>query len=1069
MDVSVIVPVYNVGPYLRECLDSILSQTGVEMEVVCVDDGSTDGSAEILQDIAGGDPRIRVIVQENRGLSAARNRALDVATGKYVCFVDSDDMLAAGALAKLVSIAEKEDLDHIIFGAESFLDERHGAVGRKLLSDTENYYRIKDPSIFHVVCGGAAMFARLVESDSFYVSSPLRLLRKDVVERKRLRFVEGIIHEDNHFTPLALIASKRAVVLPDRLYRRRLRSGSIMSAPNADVRHAAACFCIAARLKDDIGLDTCGCDVMETAIGRYLGFLLEIGWHYLSRSNCEDRIGAVDEEMRRMSAVEQWLPVRRIALPLLQSVEAANARARKYRDKRLSSRLKKLFGRKPAKERCAMEESSPAIKVSVMVPVYNAERYLRQALDSLSAQTLDRVEFICVDDGSRDASGAILDEYAARDGRFRVFHTINRGAVSARNFGMDQARGEYLAFMDADDYVEPGWLEDVYGICRKNELDICISDFQMFSEKTGELLPHWWTLKNQADNLVFNKVISPGRLGRWAVHGNVWSGLFNRRFVEKNGLRFFQIKPADDAHFLYSAMIKAKRMYFHPVVYLHYRRGMETSAIAQHGKNFESQKECLLEIGRLRKSIRSRFFNGKMERAFLWRFLHDVLYAGENIPKMADWLANGGLADCLRIETLRKRDIGKSLLSRVKALAKRSTTSLERPKAVGKLVDDIEAARFGKKKDLYIITGQLNSKTNEPIDSWTFFRHLQDKGVPSRYVIWRKHYFLKEIKRQGLMKDVIVLRGNGVKDFEFLRKCRKELVRAKAVVQENGAIEEFTARWLRELPGCEYVFLQHGVFGMSLGQGVAEWIANAFNTVNVSSERERAFLGKTFSRVCAKGCPRLAIGGLPRWDVLKDVSEGEPEKIVFVMMTWRSTFNAGMDTLKRSDYYRGLRALLSKERLAEMRKMGLRVVWAPHHHMANRIRDLDFGFDDFVEVAKTSEISKWIARSSMCITDFSSVSGDFLFLGKPVVYWVPDRDDPLLDPEEGNAGAKVRSACESLEKWFNVAMSEDEVMEYVRHYGKVGFRLEDEKMEMAGGLFAHKEGICEKIHQALEP
>ena len=100
------------------------------------------------------------------------------------------------------------------------------------------------------------------------------------------------------------------------------------------------------------------------------------------------------------------------------------------------------------------------------------------------------------------------------------------------------------------------------------------------------------------------------------------------------------------------------------------------------------------------------------------------------------------------------------------------------------------------------------------------------------------------------------------------------------------------------------------------------------------------------------------------------------------MMTWRSTFNAGMDTLKRSEYYRGLRALLSKERLAEMRKMGLRVVWAPHHHMANRIRDLDFGFDDFVEVAKTSEISKWIARSSMCITDFSSVSGDFLFLGK---------------------------------------------------------------------------------------
>ena len=81
--------------------------------------------------------------------------------------------------------------------------------------------------------------------------------------------------------------------------------------------------------------------------------------------------------------------------------------------------------------------------------------------------------------------------------------------------------------MDVDDYVEPVWLEEVYGISRKNELDICISDFEMFSEKSGDVLNPWWTLKNQADNLVFNKVISPGKLRKWAVAGNVWSCLFN--------------------------------------------------------------------------------------------------------------------------------------------------------------------------------------------------------------------------------------------------------------------------------------------------------------------------------------------------------------------------------------------------------------------------------------------------------------------------------------------------------------------------------------------------------------
>jgi CDP-glycerol glycerophosphotransferase (TagB/SpsB family) len=462
------------------------------------------------------------------------------------------------------------------------------------------------------------------------------------------------------------------------------------------------------------------------------------------------------------------------------------------------------------------------------------------------------------------------------------------------------------------------------------------------------------------------------------------------------------------------------------------------------------------------------FFSGAKKKAFVWRFMYDVLYTAENIPRIAHWLADGGLADYLRIEVLRKKDIGKALLSRVRRLAKRFTTSLERPKAVEKLINDIEATRFGKKKDLYIVTGQLNSKTNEPIDSWTFFRYLQDNGIPSRYVIWRKHYLLKKIKKQGLMKDVIVLRGNGVKNFEFLNKCKKELVRARAVIQENGGIESFTGQWLRELPGCDYVFLQHGVFHLWLSNEVAEWLARSFNYINVSSERECDFLSSGFSLVPKESRADFIIGGLPRWDLLKDTSNKESEKIVFVMMTWRSTFNGGMDILKKSAYYRGLKSLLAKENLVEMKKMGLRVVWAPHHHMANRIKALDFEFDDLLEVVDTTEISKWIAKSSICITDFSSVSGDFLFLGKPVVYWVPDRDDPLLDPMDGNSGAKVKSACENLEKWFNVAGSEVEVMEYIRHYKENGFKLEEEKMRIANTLFDCKDGICERLFNGLK-
>ena len=1064
IDVSVIIPVYNVELYLQECLDSLLSQQGGNFEFICIDDGSTDGSSEILATAAKKDFRIQLIRQENLGPSAARNRGLDMARGRYVLFVDSDDRLVDGTIGNLLSLADKKNIDHVIFGVDAFIDDRCGYVDNKKLTDSNNYYRVKDDSIFFHIISGTELFKRLVEVDSFCVSPPLRFLRREYIERNKLRFFEGVIHEDNHFTLLALLEAERAVIIPQKYYLRRLRFESIMTASDIDIRHAVGCFAVAVRLNEVIKTFDSS---VEDAVGKYMSLLIDLGSMYLARVKCNNTQELLLKELQVVCTKDEYRTVQRIVLPFINCIKKANLKVQKYRDKRISSRLKKLFTIKPKKTLARETESTTAIKVSVIVPVYNAERHLRQAMDSLSAQTLKDVEFICIDDGSRDASGAILDEYAAKDGRFRVFHTVNQGAANARNFALAQARGEYLAFMDADDYVEPFWLDEVYRISKKNKLDICFSDFRMFSEKTGETLTHWWSLKNQAKNLVFNKVISPVRLKKWAFAGNVWSSMFSRQFVLRNEFRFLNLKPADDAPFLYSALIKAKRIYFHPVAYLHYRRRQGTSIVDLHGKNYESQKECLATIVKFIGEIGRGFFSGAKKKAFVWRFMYDVLYAAENIPQIAHWLADGGLADYLRIEVLRKKDIGKALLSRVRCLAKRFTTSLERPKAVEKLINDIEAARFGKKKDLYIVTGQLNSKTNEPIDSWTFFRYLQDNGIPSRYVIWRKHYFLKEIKKQGLMKDVIVLRGNGVKNFEFLNKCRKELVRARAVIQENGAIERFTARWLRELPQCEYVFLQHGISYLWLSNSVAGWVANAFNTINVSSERERMFWEKGFSSSGVKEFPRFAVGGLPRWDLLKDTSGGEVEKIVFVMMTWRSTFNGGMDILKKSAYYRGLKSLLAKENLVEMKKMGLRVVWAPHHHMANRIKALDFEFDDLLEVVDTTEISKWIARSSICITDFSSVFGDFLFLGKPVVYWVPDRDDPLLDPKDGNAGAKVKSACENLEKWFNVAHSEAEVMEYVKHYKGNGFKLENDKLKLASTLFDCKDGICEKLFNGL--
>jgi len=120
--------------------------------------------------------------------------------------------------------------------------------------------------------------------------------------------------------------------------------------------------------------------------------------------------------------------------------------------------------------------------VSVIVPVYNVEKYLRQCLDSLKEQTLGDVEFIVIDDGSTDGSGEICDEYA-EDSRFRVFHTENHGLSAARNRGLDEARGEWIEFVDSDDWVEPGFCEIPLKAVRKYQSDMAIFCFEKVTEK----------------------------------------------------------------------------------------------------------------------------------------------------------------------------------------------------------------------------------------------------------------------------------------------------------------------------------------------------------------------------------------------------------------------------------------------------------------------------------------------------------------------------------------------------------------------------------------------------------
>lgn len=209
MRFSIIIPVYNVELWLIECLDSVLHQSYSDWEAVCVDDGSTDRSGGVLEQYAAKDSRIRTIHQPNGGLGAARNTGLDNSHGDYILFLDSDDWLDSDTLQTLQDNLDDEDM--LCFGGwRGDKEEKPLPVSYTSGWDYYNHHALE-------------------HHDFPFVCVVLRCYRRQFLTDNVLRFREGILHEDNHFTPQACLKANSVKVIPSTLYHYRLREGSIMT------------------------------------------------------------------------------------------------------------------------------------------------------------------------------------------------------------------------------------------------------------------------------------------------------------------------------------------------------------------------------------------------------------------------------------------------------------------------------------------------------------------------------------------------------------------------------------------------------------------------------------------------------------------------------------------------------------------------------------------------------------------------------------------------------------------------------------------------------------------------
>jgi glycosyltransferase involved in cell wall biosynthesis len=318
-----------------------------DIEIVCVNDGSTDDSRKILQRFATLDPRIRVIDQDNAGLSAARNAGAEAASGEYLYFLDSDDYIDHDALEGLYERATRDRLDVVYFNGVVFFENDQLEAAHPGYADY--YVRNAD---YPEPMSGADLFARMSENDDHKPMVPMQMFRTEFYRAAGLSFYEGILHEDNLFSFLCAMKAERAGYAPRGYFHRRVRADSIVTTAKG-LRNFKGFLITYLEMQRFVQ----GRDYPEgtsSAIARLMTviYLQAVKLYCMMSQDERDMIGQIDTRPDALALCttikhhgDERLRNQKLRSKLKKS-NAQLARIRGSRTYRFTASLRKLFGRK---------------------------------------------------------------------------------------------------------------------------------------------------------------------------------------------------------------------------------------------------------------------------------------------------------------------------------------------------------------------------------------------------------------------------------------------------------------------------------------------------------------------------------------------------------------------------------------------------------------------------------------------------------------------------------------------------------------------------------------------------
>jgi|GEM_PF-756209 len=599
--VSVIIPVFNAELYLEKCLDSVVNQTLKDIEIICVNDGSTDNSLHILNAYAEKDKRIIVIDQPNINAGAARNTGLKITTGEYLAFFDADDFFEPLMLEKMYNKCREDNADICACGFASY------DMSTKKISSV---FRI----ILELLPSKMPFSPHDIPKHIFNIFNPApwnKLFRADFIKKYSIEF-QSLKHvNDAFFTHSAFAAAERITVIDQFFINYRTKTSTSISESNSD---RTLCIYEAAKGRGEF-------------LKRY-GFYDEFKECYLnSVSNYAacSLVLAKSKDMWLNTAIflkNKFIPdFKLFDYPetmydkwnydaMLFLMESSQAELESHNPVLRSDETTAL----PVDEALTFPfNDTPKIKVSVIIPVYNTELYIEECIRSVLRQSLMDIEIICVDDGSTDDSLKIMRSIAEEDSRIIILTQENQGLPTARNNALAIAKGEYISFLDSDDLLVWCALEHLYRQAKYHSLDDIFCEAHSFYDpvemyQAYPVYHYMYKYNNSYTEPLNGRDLLSALIENNDYNPSCCMRLFRHEFLTENGISFPIGVLHEDNVFTLHTLNNAKRAWIYKEP-LYYRRICPESTMTKTKslENINGYYSCLLEIEKMILQEESEF------------------------------------------------------------------------------------------------------------------------------------------------------------------------------------------------------------------------------------------------------------------------------------------------------------------------------------------------------------------------------------------------------------------------------------------------------------------------------